>query len=44
VKGRFAWVNWDIEELKVRKEEILEKDLLKYTLGGFIQDDIFKGR
>lgn len=42
MKGRFAWVNWDIEELKARKEEILEKDLLKYTLGGFIQEEIFK--
>ncbi|KAF8863391.1 NAD(P)-binding protein [Acephala macrosclerotiorum] len=35
LKGRFAWVNWDINELKARKSEILEKDLLKYTLGGF---------
>lgn len=35
LKGRFAWVNWDIDELKARKSEILEKDLLKYTLGGF---------
>lgn len=35
MKGRFAWVNWDIDELKAKKEEILEKDLLKYTLGGF---------
>lgn len=35
LKGRFAWVNWDIDELKARRSEILEKDLLKYTLGGF---------
>lgn len=35
MKGRFAWVNWDIDELKAKKDEILEKDLLKYTLGGF---------
>lgn len=35
MKGRFAWVNWDLDELKARKEEILSKDLLKYTLGGF---------
>ncbi|KAE8445004.1 hypothetical protein EG329_014010 [Mollisiaceae sp. DMI_Dod_QoI] len=35
LKGRFAWVNWDIDELKRKKSEILSKDLLKYTLGGF---------
>ncbi|CZR50663.1 related to peroxisomal short-chain alcohol dehydrogenase [Phialocephala subalpina] len=35
LKGRFAWVNWDIAELKAKKSEILEKNLLKYTLGGF---------
>jgi NAD(P)-dependent dehydrogenase (short-subunit alcohol dehydrogenase family) len=32
--GRFAWMQWDVEELKTRKEEILEKDLLLYTIGG----------
>jgi len=36
MKGRFAWVNWDVDELKAKKEEILEKDLLQYTLGGVI--------
>ncbi|KUJ22346.1 NAD(P)-binding protein [Mollisia scopiformis] len=35
LKGRFAWVHWDIDELKAKKEEILSGDLLKYTLGGF---------
>ena len=32
--GRFAWMQWDVEELRKRKEEILEKDLLMYTIGG----------
>jgi NAD(P)-dependent dehydrogenase (short-subunit alcohol dehydrogenase family) len=32
--GRFAWMQWDVEELRKMKEEILEKDLLTYTIGG----------
>ncbi len=34
--GRFAWANWDLDELKAKKKEILKKDLLKYTLGCFV--------
>ena len=34
LKGRFAWVNWDVEELKAKKNEILEKDLLHYSIAG----------
>ncbi|PVI06246.1 NAD(P)-binding protein [Periconia macrospinosa] len=30
--GRFAWVNWDIDELIAAKEEILSKDLLRTSL------------
>jgi NAD(P)-dependent dehydrogenase (short-subunit alcohol dehydrogenase family) len=30
--GRFAWVNWDVDELVARKAEILEKDLLRTSL------------
>ncbi|KAH7324917.1 hypothetical protein B0I35DRAFT_348081 [Stachybotrys elegans] len=30
--GRFAWVNWDVEELVAKKEEIVAKDLLRTSL------------
>ena len=30
--GRFFCVNWDVEELEARKDEIVEKDLLKFRL------------
>ncbi|KFY34067.1 hypothetical protein V494_07087 [Pseudogymnoascus sp. VKM F-4513 (FW-928)] len=33
--GRFVWADWDIEELKAKKDEILEKDLLLTTVDGF---------
>jgi NAD(P)-dependent dehydrogenase (short-subunit alcohol dehydrogenase family) len=26
--GRFVWVNWDVDELIAKKNEVLEKDLL----------------
>ncbi|KAK7914368.1 hypothetical protein PG985_012071 [Apiospora marii] len=32
LSGRFASVNWDMEELEGRKGEIVEKDLLKFRL------------
>ncbi|KAI5457557.1 hypothetical protein BGZ63DRAFT_433987 [Mariannaea sp. PMI_226] len=32
--GRFVWVNWDIDELLARKDEIVEQNLFKTTLGG----------
>ncbi|KAI9878061.1 MAG: hypothetical protein M1830_002040 [Pleopsidium flavum] len=35
LKGRLVWVNWDIEELKAQKNEILEKDLLTMGLRGW---------
>ncbi|KAK3353796.1 hypothetical protein B0T25DRAFT_581489 [Lasiosphaeria hispida] len=35
LSGRFAWAEWDIEELKAKKDEILEKDLLLMTVDGF---------
>ncbi|CAE7216314.1 hypothetical protein CFE70_010024 [Pyrenophora teres f. teres 0-1] len=34
LSGRFVAANWDVEDLLKRKEEILEKDLLKLTLKG----------
>jgi len=35
LKGKFVWVNWDVEELKERKEEIESSNLLKLNLEGF---------
>jgi hypothetical protein len=35
LKDRYVWVNWDVEELKGMKEEILKGDLLKMTLKGW---------
>ena len=35
LSGRFVWAEWDIDELKARKDEILEKDLLLTTIDGF---------
>jgi hypothetical protein len=29
-----VWVNWDVEELKSRKKEIISSDLLDTKLGG----------
>ncbi|KAH8649288.1 hypothetical protein BX600DRAFT_490094 [Xylariales sp. PMI_506] len=34
LRGKFVWVNWDVDELKARKEEILTTDLLDTKLGG----------
>jgi len=33
--GRFVWAEWDIDELKAKKDEILDKDLLLITIDGF---------
>ncbi|EPS39433.1 hypothetical protein H072_6780 [Dactylellina haptotyla CBS 200.50] len=30
--GRFVCINWDVEELEARKQEIVEKDLLKFRI------------
>lgn len=35
LSGRFLWAEWDIDELKAKKAEILEKDLLLMTVDGF---------
>lgn len=32
--GRFAWVNWDVDELVAKKNEILEKDLFRTSISG----------
>ena len=35
LSGRFMWAEWDIEELKAKKAEILDEDLLLLTVDGF---------
>jgi hypothetical protein len=30
--GRFAWVNWDVDELVAGKDEMVEEDLLRTSL------------
>lgn len=35
LSGRFVWGTWDIDELKAKKDEIVEKDLLLTTIDGF---------
>jgi NADP-dependent 3-hydroxy acid dehydrogenase YdfG len=35
LSGRFVWAEWDITELKAKKDEILKKDLLLTTIDGF---------
>jgi NAD(P)-dependent dehydrogenase (short-subunit alcohol dehydrogenase family) len=35
LRGKFTWANWDVEELKAKKSEIVENDLLRYTIAGF---------
>lgn len=34
LKGKFVWVNWDVNELKALAEEIKESTLLKIYLNG----------
>jgi NAD(P)-dependent dehydrogenase (short-subunit alcohol dehydrogenase family) len=35
LKGRYLWANWDVEELKERKEEILKGEFLRMGLQGW---------
>ncbi|KAJ4319908.1 hypothetical protein N0V94_003680 [Neodidymelliopsis sp. IMI 364377] len=35
LKGRYLWANWDVDELKVRKEEIEGSNLLEMGLIGW---------
>jgi hypothetical protein len=39
LKGRFVYVNWDIDELMEKKEEILAKNLLTLTIRGWDSTD-----
>ncbi|KAL7958507.1 hypothetical protein V8C34DRAFT_304727 [Trichoderma compactum] len=35
LKGRMVWVNWDVDELKAKKGEIINNDLLTVGIGGW---------
>ena len=35
LSGRMVWANWHVEDIMQKKEEIVEKDLLKMVLSGF---------
>lgn len=37
LSGRFVWAEWDIEELKAKRNQILEEDLLLTTIDGFVK-------
>lgn len=34
LRGKFVWVNWDVDELKARAEEIARSKLLTTSLEG----------
>lgn len=34
LKGRFVYANWDVDELKEQKEEIIRDNLLTLTIRG----------
>lgn len=35
LKGRMVWVNWDVDELKAKKDEIVNSNLLTVALEGW---------
>jgi hypothetical protein len=35
LKGKMVWANWDVEELKAKKDEILKGHLLELSLKGW---------
>ena len=34
LRGKFVWVNWDVDELKALKDKILDEDLLNIDMKG----------
>lgn len=34
LRNKFVWANWDVEELKARREEIQSSSLLRVILNG----------
>lgn len=37
LSGRFVWAEWDVDELKAKKEQIIKDDLLLTTIDGLTQ-------
>lgn len=35
LNGKFLWVNWDVEELKKQKKDIVENHKLQFSLAGY---------
>lgn len=35
LKGKFVWVNWDVDELMERKDVIMKNDMLTMRLSGW---------
>lgn len=35
LRGKYLWVNWDVDELKGRKEELSKPDQLTITMNGW---------
>ena len=42
LSGRFVSVNWDVEDLVRRREEIVKRDLLKVGLNAELGAELFK--
>jgi hypothetical protein len=36
LKGKFVWVNWDVDELKARADEIKDSLLFRILLNGVV--------
>lgn len=32
LSGRFVWANWDLDELELMKDEIVQQDKLKFRM------------
>ncbi|UKZ79193.1 hypothetical protein TrVFT333_006943 [Trichoderma virens FT-333] len=41
LKGGMVWVNWDVDELTAKKDEIVNSDLLTVALGGWPFKQVF---
>lgn len=35
LRGKYLWVNWDVDELKQRKEELSKPNQLTITMNGW---------
>jgi hypothetical protein len=35
LRGKFVWINWDVEELKANSKKIQESDIFTTTIGGY---------